>query len=149
MSAQTGHRRVVAQLRATSAARRGSASSASPAAHERAEPAVAFAVADPGAAAGIEVRVNFGVWAGREVSPAEIDRLARWLLDRVDQVSIVSEVRHEIDRRSEAAVHQIRITVAAAEPERAELERWLVDRVEYWARLCLSERTSETVSGAA
>jgi hypothetical protein len=112
------------------------------------EPAVAFAVADPGTAAGIEVCVNFGVWAGREVSPVEIDRLARWLLDRVDQVSIVSEVRHEIDRRSEAAVHQIRISVAAERPERAELERWLIGRVEHWARLCLAERTAETVSGA-
>lgn len=146
---KAGPHPAVAQLRAMPAVRRGSASSAPPAAHERVEPAVAFAVTDPGSAAGIEIRVNFGVWAGREVSPAEIDRLARWLLDRVDQVSIVSEVRHEIDRRSEAAVHQLRITVAAAEPERAELERWLVDRVEYWARLCLAERTAEAVSGAA
>ena len=61
----------------------------------------------------IEVRVNFGVYAGREATNAEIDRLAGWLLDEVGEVSIISEERHLIDPTAEASVHQVRIEVAA------------------------------------
>ena len=32
---------------------------------------------------GLEIRVNFGVFAGREATPAEIDELAVHLLDKV------------------------------------------------------------------
>ena len=73
---------------------------------------MAFAVHrhDPPA---IEVRVNFGVFAGREATAAEIDRLAEWLLDEVGEVSIISEERHEIDAHVEASVHQVRIEVGA------------------------------------
>ena len=56
------------------------------------EPYVAFAVpADP--SSGVEVRVNFGLLAGREATPAEIDELARRLLGTVERVTIVSERR--------------------------------------------------------
>jgi hypothetical protein len=76
------------------------------------EPSMAFAVErqEPPA---IEVRVNFGVFAGREATAAEIDRLAEWLLDEVGEVSIISEERHEMDATVEASVHQVRIEVAA------------------------------------
>ncbi len=95
----------------------------------------------------VVVHVNFGVFACREATPAEIDRLAEWLLDRVRHVTIVSETHHEIDARSEAAVHQVRIEVgdAADEGEPAELEPWLVQRAELWARACIAERAPETV----
>jgi hypothetical protein len=96
---------------------------------------------------GVAVHVNFGVFTGREATLAEIDRLAAWLLDRVPHVTIVSEVRHEIDRHSEAAVHQVRIEVppheAEAPPEL--LEGWLVDQAERWARQCLSERATGSI----
>jgi hypothetical protein len=93
------------------------------------------------------VHVNFGVFTGREATPAEIDRLAEWLLDRVEHVTIFSEVRHEIDAHSEAAVHQVRIEVPRADTTAApaELEPWLVERAELWARTCMAERTAETV----
>jgi hypothetical protein len=96
----------------------------------------------------IEVRVNFGVFAGREATPAEIDRLAEWLLDEVGEVSIISEERHEIDANVEAAVHQVRIELAAdrvpaAGAEREALEEKLLERAEYWARLCVAERRAE------
>jgi hypothetical protein len=90
----------------------------------------------------VVVHVNFGVFAGREATPAEIDRLAEWLLDRVHHVTIVSERHHEIDARSEAAVHQVRIEVDEGESE--ELEPWLVERAELWARACIAERTAAT-----
>src|SRR6267142_5717664 len=99
------------------------------------DPTVAFAVPrhEPPA---IEVLVNFGIFAGREATAAEIDRLAEWLLDEVGEVSIISEARHEIDANVEAAVHQVRIAVAAdrvpANPfERAAIEARIVERAEH------------------
>lgn len=99
---------------------------------------------------GIEVRVNFGVFAGREATPAEIDRLAEWLLDEVGEVSIIAEERHEIDAQVEASVHQVRIEVASDRtpdnPEqRAELERRLLARADHWARQCVAERHGDVV----
>src|SRR5919197_1076811 len=84
----------------------------------------------------IEVRVNFGMYAGRAATPAEIDRLAEWLLDEVGEVSIISEERHEIDTHVEASVHQVRVEVAADrvpdDPEAMdELERKLVERSDH------------------
>src|ERR1700704_4599530 len=111
------------------------------------EPAMAFAVHGRNAPA-IEVCVNFGVFAGREATPAEIDRLAEWLLDEVGEVSIISEERHEIDANVEASVHQGRIEgagdhVAADTAERAAIEARIVERAEHWAHVCVAERHVE------
>jgi hypothetical protein len=91
----------------------------------------------------IEVRVNFGVFAGRETTPAELDRLAEWLLDEVDEVSIISEDRHEIDGHVEASVHQVVIHVADARGDYWALAERIRDRADHWARLCVSERHAE------
>ena len=93
------------------------------------------------------VLVNFGVFTGREATQAEIDRLAERLLDGVDHVTIVAETHHEIDARSEAAVHQVRIEVGDVGDATAarELERWIVQRAELWARACMAERTADVV----
>jgi hypothetical protein len=93
----------------------------------------------------IEVRVNFGMFAGRGATPAEIDRLADWLLDEVGDVSIISEERHEIDANVEASVHQVRIEVAAQDvpiddDARAQIEGRILERAEHWARVCIAER---------
>ena len=104
---------------------------------------MAFAVRehDPPA---IEVRINFGVFAGRDATAAEIDRLAQWLLDEVGEVSIISEERHEIDAQVEASVHQVRIEltdgVPADELSRRTLEKRIIARAEHWARQCVAER---------
>ena len=108
---------------------------------------MAFAVYERDTPA-IEVRVNFGMYAGRDATAAEIDRLAEWLLDEVGEVSIISEERHEIDANVEAAVHQVRIEVAAdrvpADPaRRAAIETRVVERAEHWANLCVAERHVE------
>jgi hypothetical protein len=107
------------------------------------DPTLAFVVEQP--QPGIEVRINFGVFAGRGATPAEIDRLAEWLLDEVANVSIIAEERHEIDAQVEASVHQVRIEVAPdslpANPfRRRALEQRLVDRASHWARICATER---------
>jgi hypothetical protein len=115
------------------------------------EPSMAFAVYERDTPA-IEVRVNFGMYAGRDATAAEIDRLAEWLLDEVGEVSIISEERHEIDANVEAAVHQVRIEVAAdrvpADPgERTAIEARIVERAEHWANLCVAERHVEIADG--
>jgi hypothetical protein len=101
-------------------------------------------VAPPERAA-IEIRVNFGAFTGRNVMHAEIDRLASWLLDELAKVTIVAEDRHEIGRTAEAWVHQVRIDIAeedapAMPAERSELEQRLLERVDYWLRLCRADR---------
>lgn len=105
---------------------------------------VAFAVHEQEPPA-LEVRVNFGMFAGREATPAEIDALAEQLLEKVGSVSIVSEERHEIDPHSEASVHQVRIEVGADSlPEdrsrREELAGRLIETAERWTDACIAER---------
>lgn len=100
----------------------------------------------------IEVRINFGVFAGRAATRAEIDRLAAWLLDEVGEVSIISEERHEFDAQVEASLHQVRIEVtsdrAPAEADgRAALEDRILARAEHWARLCVAERHADVSDG--
>jgi hypothetical protein len=111
------------------------------------EPAIAFATRtfEPPA---LEIRVNFGVFAGREATPAEIDDLATELLDKVPEVAIVAEERHEISTHSEAALHQIRIEVPGDElPEDEhqldELRGRLIEAAERWARQCIAGRRVE------
>ena len=111
------------------------------------EPNIAF-TADDRPAPGLEIRVNFGVFAGRPATPAEIDRLAEWLLDEVGEVSIIAEERHEIDDQVEASVHQVRVEVASdrvpdGPDERDELERALIARADHWARTCIADRHAE------
>ena len=59
----------------------------------------------------VELCVNFGLLAGREVSAAEVEQLAAHLLMRVARVSIVSERRFELGDAGGGAVHQLRIQV--------------------------------------
>jgi hypothetical protein len=106
-------------------------------------PALAFVV-EPRRPPSIEIRVNFGVFAGRAATPAEIDRLAEWLLDEVGVVAIVSEEHHEIDTRGEAVIHQVRIE-AEGDDEVAEK---ILARAWHWARLCVEDRHAEITDGA-
>jgi hypothetical protein len=113
----------------------------------QAEPQLAFRNRDY-EAPGLEIVDNFGVFAGREATPAEIDELAAALLPEVGDVSIVSEQRHEIGEEAEAALHQVRVEVAADDlpSEGHEVERLserLVAAAERWATDCISERHAE------
>lgn|SRR5438045_9156743 len=100
----------------------------------------------------IEVLVNFGIFAGRAATPAEIDRLAEFLLDEVGEVSIIAEERHEIDSHVEASVHQVRIEVSTDrvpvdQGERAAIEDRILERAEHWMRVCVAERHAEVADG--
>jgi len=113
----------------------------------RVEPQIAFCVREV-ESPGVQVRVNFGVFAGRRATPAEIDELARLLLPKVGKVAIVAEERHEISEESEASLNQVRIEIS---PERLpedehELDVMcgrLVEATESWARACFAERANE------
>jgi hypothetical protein len=92
----------------------------------------------------IQIRVNFGVFAGRAATPAELDELGAAILEAVEHVSIVAEDRHEISPESEAAVYQVRVDLPEADHD-PELEARLVDVAERWARDCAAERHTEPV----
>jgi hypothetical protein len=111
------------------------------------EPQLAFCVREI-EPPGVEVRVNFGVFAGRPATAAEIDDLAETLLRKVAEVSIVAEERHEIGPAAEASLNQVRIEVAPDQlPDDAhELDMLcgrLVEAAETWARSCIAERHAE------
>lgn len=107
---------------------------------------IAFAThTDPPA---IEIRVNFGVFAGREATPAELDDLAQALLPEVGEVDVVSEHRHAVTDESEVSVHQVRVEVAGdvlpgPMEQREALAERLVAVAEGWAEACIAERHAE------
>jgi len=87
--------------------------------------------------AGPRLIVNFGVFAGREATEAEIFRLAQALLEQLDSVEIVSEQRFEFAPDVEATVHQVFVEV----PRHAEgHEQELLATVETWAEDSIGER---------
>ena len=98
---------------------------------------------------GLEVRVNFGIFAGREATPAEIEELAEMLRREAPQgVSIVAEERHEFSEHSEASLHQVRVEIAdgdlpPSDGKRSALEERLVEIAEAWAQACIAERHAE------
>jgi hypothetical protein len=103
--------------------------------------AIAF-LSEPGEAP-LEVRINFGIFAGRHATPAEIDALARTLLPLLDQVTIVAEERHEITQSSEVSVSSVRVEL----PEAMSVldGETVVERCERWAQSCIAERRAETL----
>ena len=111
------------------------------------EPELAFVTRDYDVP-GLEIRVNFGVFAGRDATPAELDDLAHLLVPELDDVSVVSEQRHEVGEGAEASLHQVRVEIAdyrlpADAVEREELCDRLLDQVTAWAETCIADRHAE------
>jgi hypothetical protein len=100
------------------------------------DPQLAFVTDDPAA-----VRINFGIFAGRQATPAEIDVLAHDLYPIVGDLSIVAEERHEIGANSEAALASVRVELEGMPP--ASLADELVARCNAWARTCIAERHAD------
>jgi hypothetical protein len=106
------------------------------------EPSIAFRVQEHEGPA-LEVRVNFGVFAGRNASQAEIDDLARSLNDGVESFAIVAEERHEFGSSVETSLRQVVIEIGSAHVgEDAEMmcER-IVARAEQWASDSIRSRS--------
>jgi hypothetical protein len=108
------------------------------------DPAIAFCVREHDEPA-LEVRVNFGVYAGRDVTRAEIDDLARRIVHELDDFAIVAEQRHEFSGPIEAALHQVRIEVArdALRGDRDETCDKIVAIADAWAQACIADRHAE------
>jgi len=93
----------------------------------------------------LEIRVNFGMFAGRDVTNAEIDDLARALLGVVRRVSIVSLRRHEVDGDVEAAIHQVKVEASPADATGpgGDLDAQLPQLVDAGARRAIEHRHVE------
>lgn len=97
---------------------------------------------------GMEVRVNFGIFAGRPATAAELDDLAQALLSKVGELAVVAEDRRQVGPESEASLHQVRIEVdpehiPAEDHEADVLAGRIVEAAESWARACVSARHAE------
>jgi hypothetical protein len=84
-----------------------------------------------------DIRVNFGMFAGREATQAEIDDLAKLLLEEIASVTIVAEQRTMADKDMEVSVHQIRIELTDEDSQRPLL------LAQQWAEACVAERHAE------
>lgn len=98
----------------------------------------------------IEIRINFGVFSGREATPAELDDLGRVVLAEVEHVTLVSEHRHDLGGHTETSLHQVRMDVPRDvlprdEVEAASLRNRLVRLAEKWARGCIDTRHAEVI----
>ena len=105
------------------------------------EPAISLLVREQ-EEPGIEIRVNFGVFAGRHATPAEIDELALALRDLVPSFAILSEERHEFGDAVEASVHQVVVEVPQEHADRGAdvLAEQIVLAANGWALECIASR---------
>src|SRR5437868_8139811 len=98
--------------------------------------------------AGLEIRINSGVFAGRDATTAELEELGKLLVPEAGEVSIVAEQRHEMSDGMEVVLHQVRVTLPperlpAGGEERRALSEKLVGLAEIWARACINERHAD------
>jgi hypothetical protein len=110
------------------------------------EEVIAFAVEEP--PTGLEIRINFGVFAGRDATTAELDELGKLLVPEAGEVSVVGEERHELAEDVGVVLHQVRVSVPpdAVPDDPAERKQFcerLVTLAEIWARQCINERHAE------
>src|SRR3954466_1488021 len=73
------------------------------------EETIAFAVEQE--PSGLEIRINFGVFAGRDATTAELEELGKLLVPEAGEVSVVGEERHELADEVEVVLHQVRVSV--------------------------------------
>jgi hypothetical protein len=83
-----------------------------------------------------ELVVNFGVYSGREATPAEVERLARELLEDIPAVEVIGEKRYEFSQDAEATVYRVRIFAPGGGARAAALR----ETVAAWAEDCINER---------
>jgi hypothetical protein len=110
------------------------------------ENAIAFAAEQE--PTGLEIRVNFGVFAGRDATSAEVEELGKLLVPEAGEISIVSEERHDMSEDVEIVLRQVRIAIPPENVpedrgERKAFCQRLVTLAEIWARQCINERHAE------
>jgi hypothetical protein len=99
---------------------------------------------DTGPAVAMTLLVNFGMFAGRDVSKLELERLGDVLLQVVDGVTVISEHRFELAAESSIDLHQVRVAIDRAvlppdEPDIEALRMKIADLLERWVHSCLTE----------
>jgi hypothetical protein len=97
---------------------------------------------------GLEIRVNFGVFAGRDATTAELEELGKLLVPEAGEISIVGEQRHEMSDTAEVVLHQVRValppeSVPDDEIDRSDFCERLVTLAEIWARQCIHDRHAD------
>ena len=97
---------------------------------------------------GLEIRINFGMFAGRDATTAELEELGKLLVPEAGNISIVGEERHEISEDAEVVLHQVRVAIAPENVPDDQAGRKafcgrLVTLAEIWARQCINERHAE------
>ena len=102
----------------------------------------AIARVQPTETGGLEVHVNFGVFAGRQATPAELELLGRELVDEAGGASVVAEDRFELGPHSEAELQQVRIELDGQSLDETMRGR-VVAIAERWARECAADRHSD------
>jgi hypothetical protein len=98
--------------------------------------------------AGLEIQINFGVFAGRDATSAELEELGKLLIAEAGEVTIVGEERHDLSGDVELVLHQVRVSVPpenvpVVRDERRTFCERLVTLAEIWARQCIHERHAE------
>ena len=84
-----------------------------------------------------DIRVNFGMFAGREATRAEIDELANASSARSTRSRSSPSSARSPTATMEASVHQIRVELGDDDPQRPLLI------AEQWAEACVAERHAE------
>ncbi len=97
---------------------------------------------------GLEIRVNFGVFAGRDATTAELEELGSLLLPEAGEISIVGEERHELADSVELVLRQVRVAippdrVPEDKGERKAFCTKLLGLAEIWARRCIETRHAD------
>jgi hypothetical protein len=110
------------------------------------ENAIAFAAEQE--ESGLEIQVNFGVFAGRDATTAELEELGALLLPEAGEISIVGEERHELADSVELVLRQVRVAIPPERVPEDEVERGvlcerLVVLAEIWARRCIEDRHAD------
>jgi hypothetical protein len=108
---------------------------------------------DTRVAPALEFVVNFGVFAGRDVSHRELERLSHALLPLVPSVSIASEQRLEVGADSSVALHQVRVEVGGDslppdEPDIEALRARIASTIKEWLEACMTGVSGQELTHA-
>ena len=114
------------------------------------EPVISW---DTSPAVAMTFLVNFGIFAGRDVSKLELERLAHQLLRVVDGVTLVSEHRFELAEGSSIDLHQVRVAIdrdvlPADEPDIEALRMRIAGVLDDWMRSCLTDVSGQEFTDA-
>jgi hypothetical protein len=100
----------------------------------------------------LDFTVNFGVFAGREVSRRELERLSHALLPLVPSVSVAEEHRFQVGADASVALHQVRVEVATESiPDDADVEALrteIADAIRSWLDDCLTNVSGQELTHA-